>query len=716
MTEPFSPQSQQPAYVPQASEDINLLALVGVLWRGKLWILAAMIGFAFLGGYYAFRLTEPKFNARSTIVYSPSDSKLLDLENIIGGSSTDTDSLNTEVATIRSRETLEQLVNTLELTKVPEFNPKLLEDPDAFSLVGAIKGLLGWGDGELQLTPEQEEALTLRRTTDNVRAALSVRIERDTYLLNITATSTNPVRAAEMANTLAEIYIKNRHAKTFAATEQAIDWLSERVRQLEQDLHGKEQGINALQSETDLVSREALEQMSLQAKEFRDRLKNRQAALAQVETQLTLVQSAMNRGDYDEIVLILEDPLLRRLLQNQRNSGGDLTDFELRVQALLTTQSAEVGRIEREVDALSASQERLQADINEQSQDLQRLEQMQRELDVTRDLYQTFLTGLQEVSVQVGLVQTDASVMSQALPPLNPVSPNTKRILVISALMGGLIVAAWLLVRESMNHTVRTGGELESFTGQPVMGEVPRLPIRRRRDLLGYLQDNPTSPAVEAIRNLRTSLLLSTPGRSHQMIMLSSSVAGEGKTTLAISLAMNLAAMRKRVLLIEADIRRTTLSQYFGDAGSGFGKRLLSVLSGEMPLSQAVERENGVDILLGETTDISAADLLSSEEFRTLITEARKDYDHIIVDTPPVLLVPDARVLAPIADVLLFVVRWGSTPRGQVLSALRQFEAVGQTGIGLALTQVDVRKQKRYEYGAQYGGQYGGYGAYSKRY
>lgn len=712
MTKHYPAQSAQPVQTAPQEDEINLIAMLGVLWRGKFLILLAMFVFSVLGGYYAFKLTDPKFNATSVVVFSPEENNILDLESIISRSSMDTDSLNTKVATIESRETLEQLVQTLNLTEVPEFNPKLTEDPDAFSPIDMAKSLLGLNEQTPVLTPEQEALLTLRRTTDNVRGALSTRIERDAHLLNVTATSEDPELAATMANTLAEIYIEIRRDQAFSATEQAIDWLSERVRELENDLRGKETEINTLRSETDLINRDILEQMSLQAKDFRDRLSTRQEDLVTARSRLVLLENAATLNDSEEIVTAFGDVTLRRILQLQSNPNNPPPpEFQTRVEALLNVQRAEVNRIDLAVSALMTSRAQLQAEIEEQTKDLQRLDKLQRELEITGDLYRTFLTGLQEVTVQVGLVKADANVLSRALPPLHPVSPNTRRILVVSALLGGMLVAAWLLIRDSISSTVRTGSELEKLTGHRLMGEVPGLPIRRRRDLIPYLRDNPTAQGVEAVRNVRTSLLMASPGKSQQLIMLTSSVPGEGKTTLAISLAVNLAGLQKKVLLVEADIRRNTLLQYFTSKSSSQAGKLLEVLDGSIPLASAVQTDpvHSVDILLGKATDVNAADLLSSDAFRDMLEEARTQYDYVIVDTPPVLVVPDARVMAPLADSLLFVVKWDSTPRGQVLAALRQLEDVGQEGIGLALTQVDIRKQRRYDYGSQYGGVYGAY-------
>ena len=214
--------------------------------------------------------------------------------------------------------------------------------------------------------------------------------------------------------------------------------------------------------------------------------------------------------------------------------------------------------------------------------------------------------------------------------------------------------------------------------------------------------------AAEAIRNLRTSVLLSNLDVAPKVILVSSSVPGEGKTTQAIGLAHNLAGLGKKVLLVEGDIRRRTFKEYF-KSETDLG--LIGVLSEEVPLEQAILRPEGfpVDVLMGQKSSVNAADLFSSDTFEGFMARARKQYDYIVIDTPPVLVVPDARVIAAVADAIVYVAQWDSTPRSQVIEGLKLFASVGAPVTGLSLSQIDPKKMKRYGYGGQYGA-YAGYG------
>ena len=233
--------------------------------------------------------------------------------------------------------------------------------------------------------------------------------------------------------------------------------------------------------------------------------------------------------------------------------------------------------------------------------------------------------------------------------------------------------------------------------------------FKSRRKVIQYLADKPMSAAAEAYRSLRTSLILSHIDNPPKVIMVTSSVPGEGKTTNSIALAQNYLGLGKKVLLVEGDIRRHTLREYFNNVPN-YG--IFSVISGEKTLSEAVFQNPsfGADILAGEKTSINAADLFSSEAFKQFIATAREAYDAVIIDTPPILVVPDARIIAEQADAVIFTVHWDKTSKPQVEESLRLFHNSGQRVTGLALSQISEKGMKRYGYGGQYGA-YSGYGA-----
>ncbi|MCA1775761.1 MAG: polysaccharide biosynthesis tyrosine autokinase, partial [Loktanella sp.] len=322
------------------------------------------------------------------------------------------------------------------------------------------------------------------------------------------------------------------------------------------------------------------------------------------------------------------------------------------------------------------------------------------EVEATRTLYETFLTRLKEITVQRGLQQADSRVLSDAMPG-GQVAPRATLIQALALVLGSMVGAGLILIRNFMYSSFRTSEELEAATGLFVMGQIPRMPIKRRGELLPYLSDKPTSAAAEAIRNVRTSILLSNIDMPPKVIMTTSSVPEEGKTTAAIALAHNFSGMGKKVLLIEGDIRRRRFQEFFKVRPK---TGLIATLSDETPFDQSIFHDEhlGADVLMAERSRVNAADFFSSDRFRDFLTEMREIYDIILIDTPPVLVVPDARVIGQYVDATIFLVAWDKTQRGQVTAALRDLESVNLDVAGLVLSQVDRKGMQKYGYGKGY--------------
>ena len=189
--------------------------------------------------------------------------------------------------------------------------------------------------------------------------------------------------------------------------------------------------------------------------------------------------------------------------------------------------------------------------------------------------------------------------------------------------------------------------------------------------------------------------------------MSTSSIPGEGKTTQSLALAQNLTGLGKKVLLIEGDIRKRVFAEYFDIQDK---KGLIAVLSGEAKLEEAVSHEPtlNADILIGEKTETNAADIFSSERFTRFLEDLRSKYDYVIIDTPPVLAVPDARVIGRSMDAVIYTVKWDSTSQRQVREGLKSLENVQVRVTGLVLSQINAKGMKKYGYGETYGA-YGDY-------
>ncbi|WP_338031163.1 GumC family protein [Chachezhania antarctica] len=686
--------SQKPSQVTQArqgpedaGDTIDLSSLLGALWRGKFIIAAFMIATTLLAGFYAYAVAVPKFTSTAVVVLNSREEQVVDIESVVGGLGGGSEIIATEVEVLRSRSLLGKVVDRLDLMSDPEFNRSLVPPSTMDSLKQLIRSFFGASGGSgASSTPELQARRQREGTISQLLGSLNIRVVPQSLVFQIIVETTDPRKSALIADTIAELYIRDQLDAKFSATEQATSWLSSRVADLQIQLEEAEEKVKLFRANTDLVSTEALQGLEVQLKEIRDRIANVVAARDTAETRLAEMQAAADDGT--------ESP--------------DAEQARLRLQL-------DVTRMNDQVASLESLRTQLENQIDQQSSDLIELQQLTRESEANRLLYEYFLSRLKETSVQQGIQQADSRVLSEAVIPGGPSAPNKPLIMAAGMFVGLLLGMGLVLWREAARDTFRSAGDLERISGRPAMGQIPLIPTRKRKDAITYLRQKPTSAVAEAIRNLRTSVLLSNIDNPPKLIMVTSSLPGEGKTTVSIALAQNTASMGRKTLLIEGDVRRRIFGEYFDVPEK---KGLGSVLFESRSLAESVVQvpDHDFDVLLGDKGQANPADLLSSNKFAALLQEARETYDQIVIDTPPVLVVPDARIVAQLADVVLFVVRWDKTLKAQVMAGLHEFDGVNRGVDGLVLNQINQRKMR--SYGRTYGsyGAYGGYGAYGSKY
>ncbi len=629
------------------------------------------------------------------------EEQVVDLGSVMGGLGSDSTVVNTEVEVLKSRVLLGKVVDKLALINDPEFNSALRPASSIDKLKTFIKGLFTSAPDDTG----ENEARRRAATIDALLDSLTISNVPQSLVFQVTVETTSREKSASIADALVDLYILNQLEVKFEATEQATTWLTERVTDLQVSLEEAEGKVKDFRASTPLVSPEALEGLEVQVKDTRDRIANMEAAQEAAQVRITALEQATTPQEQAKAT---NDLQLQRMLP-RIDEPAIAQSFEARFGQLLTRAETDLSRNTSQLAALRNSLSELESQTDQQSQDLITLQQLTREAEASRLLYEYFLSRLKETSAQQGVQQADSRIISPAVVPVRASAPRKSLILAMTGLLGLMLGAAFVLVREARNRAFRTAEQLEAVTGYATIGQLPMIKASRRKDAIAYLKERPSSAAAEAVRNLRTSVMLSNVDTPPKVIMTCSALPGEGKTTVAMSLTLNFASMGKKVLLIEGDIRRRVFGQYLTTEQTD---GVVSVLTGVKHFDEVVTHDElvGADVLLGDKGQSNAADIFSSLRFAELLKDLRSRYDIIIVDTPPVLVVPDARVIAQHVDATVFVVKWDQTQKDQVIGALREFESVGKPVSGLVLNQISPRGMKRYGYGNNYG-PYSAYGA-----
>jgi succinoglycan biosynthesis transport protein ExoP len=347
---------------------------------------------------------------------------------------------------------------------------------------------------------------------------------------------------------------------------------------------------------------------------------------------------------------------------------------------------------------------------------------LKRDADTYRALYEGILEKLKEAGVSAGLKSNNYRIVDSARPPSYPIEPNIPRNLGFALLLGLTTGVGLAFLLEGLDNTIRTTEQAQNISGLPSLGMIPlgsrsaregadskRLVIASSKEAVELItQVRPQSQMAESYRALRTSLLLSSIGAPPKVILVTSALPQEGKTTTSINTAVVLAQKGVRVLLVDADLRRPSIHKTLG---LGPRSGLSNVLTGSSTLDQTITRTSilpNLFILPAGTPPPNPAELLASSAMRDILGQLSEQYDHIIVDTPPTLSVTDAVVLSPRADAVVLVIRSGQTTKQALRRARDILAQVNAKVVGVLLNAVDLSSPDYYYY-YEYQGKYASY-------
>lgn len=577
---------------------------------------------------------------------------------------------------------------------------------------------------------------------DAVNAAasnLKVRAQPNTRLVEVTYDSTDPQRAAGFLNTLTEEFIEQNLEARWATTQHTSDWLARQLEEFKIKLEKSEESLQAYGRQTGLLFTQEKDNVTEQKlKQLQDELSRAQADRIAKQSRYELAPTA----PVDSLGEVLDNQALKSLELRL----ADLRRQHAELSSAFTPKHPKVRNIQAQVAAVEASIERERANIvtrihndfesarrrenllatdyaahvkliSAQADKVAHYGILKREVDMNRQLYETMLQRLKEANIASALRASNIRVVDPAKPPRAPYKPSLA-LNALLGLMGGFFLGvAWVVFRERADRTIQEPGDMGAWLGLPELGVVPAAAVdatRRRKLIRRRSEDSGPRECLELVTLERrpsalsesfhatlTSILFSVQNGAHpRVLVVCSAGPQEGKTTICSNLAVALAAINNRVLVIDADIRRPRMHHIFGLEND---KGLVDVLSRRASadlLNGDIQptRVPNLSVLTSGASDSVGPRLLYSRRLPELITLLRRDYDMILIDTPPMLTMADARVVARHGDAVLLVARANQTSRDTLKDACQRFAEDGTVVLGTVLNGWNAKQSSRYGY------------------
>lgn len=709
------------------------LADVGLILRRRLWLLIIPVLFVLAPALYVISGLAPYYTAQATLVIKPAT------PTPGAGPAEQLRELQTDMEIITSERLARRVVESEGLMQRAEFNP-LVATPEPLPLGieipdwrGALFSVTGGAlDLRREAAPASTDGILESETLPRFAKRLNVAPMRESRVVQIQFTSETPEIAQRVPNALADLYITHQLDAKFDAKKIATGWLTGRINELRQTVEQQERQVEQYRANAGIVegrtSSLVAEQLSAvgtelitargEAQTAAARVREMEQAVRERGARAALEMVATNLNPTTTRVLDRETELrqqLAQLLGNYGNQHPSVQNARQEIDAIERKIAAEargvIGNAQSTATVARQKQANLETALAGLERELARIKAaevemrgLEREAGTNRTLLEEYLRQM-NAQEQMAVEQPDAWVLSPAALPTQQSGPNRKLLGAGSLIVAGALWIVLVVAAELLERGIRSTDEVRSTLDATPLGLVPRIgkTFSGQEGRARYVLDKPTSAYAEALRSVHTALRIDQRrGGGWKALMITSSVANEGKSTLAVSLARQAAQGGERVLLIDGDLRRPNVARLIGKG---------NLTAPEQPVFGMPDGLIRMDALSGAhvvTADAIGA-YLKSQNLKAhmiaptvlmdLLTAAYPHYDLILMDTPPVTAVADARALVAEVPNCLFAVQWKHTAPRTARYAIDQIRDAGGHVAGVVVTQVESKKHALYGFG-----------------
>jgi polysaccharide biosynthesis transport protein len=663
--------------------------------------------------------TTKTYTATALVVIQPQGNRVVDVEEVVQALSADDEAIQTQIRFIESHENLARIVNELSRSADRRLYPA---EKGSGGVRSAIAGLTAGGLAKApgtEANPQEVREQAIETLKGNLKVTQSGR----SHILEISYTAGDARRAARLANSIANAYVQGQLEEKLLVTRRANNWLVGRVEELQLRVLNSERAIEQYRAGHDLADSGGSSLNAEQIAALFAQLIDGRAEKTAKEAKLRRIKELQGSLDSDDLLAdALPSPLLMvlrqeelELLREEALLSRDYGERHPRILQLKAEKQRNADRIDQEihnairnleneimvvgtrVEALQQSLRQVGDQSAVTAQAEVQLRELEREAAANRSLYQNFLMRQKETEEQEQLVRADTRVISPAQVPDGPSSPSPQLFAFVGFTASVVLGSVLAVLLDQVDSSLRSPRQIEDLLQVPGLGLVPEV-TKFQSSLRQYLTDNPRSAYAEALRALYIRLWRSRIDRPPKVLLVTSALPAEGKTSLAAGLATCASELQQKTILVDLDLRQPNVGREFSlrsDAG------IVELIAGEASFVDALQKDekSGVDVLGVARRHNNPVALLMSERLHLLLQEFRQQYDFVVIDTPPVLGMADATALSQVVDAVVIVFRWERTKLDAARAALKELEHVSANVIGAVLNQVNMKKHAHCGYG-----------------